>query len=68
MVSSLSVNEPLFVRLLGGAVITKPPTNQTVQEGQGVEFPCEGQASPKNVSIKWFKDGRPLETMADLVS
>lgn len=49
-------------------MITKRPSNRTVQEGQGAEFACEGQASPRNVSVRWFKDGKDIKTMADLVS
>ena len=51
----------------GGAVITRRPSNRTVQEGQGAEFACEGRASPKNVSVKWFKDGVAVHANADLV-
>lgn len=51
----------------GGAVITKRPTNQTVQEGQGVEMVCEGQANPRNVSVRWYKDGKDIKTLAELV-
>ena len=58
-----------FIRvLLGGAVITAHPRNQTVQAGQGVEFACAGQANPRNVSIHWYKDGKPVGSFPGLDS
>ena len=49
-------------------MITKRPTNTTVQEGQGAEMKCEGQANPKNVTVRWYKDGIAVKSITELVS
>ena len=46
--------------------MTRRPKNMTIQQGQGAEFECEGEANPGNVSIKWYKDGVPIKSIADL--
>ena len=38
----------------------------TVLEGQGMEFQCHGEANPKNVSVRWYKDGKRIKAIADL--
>lgn len=49
--------------ILGAAVITDPPKNQTAAEGHGVSFECKGEANPGNISVAWFKDGLPIQSV-----
>ena len=51
---------------LGAAVIVRPPENQTVLENSEVRIPCEGQAEPANLTVRWYKDGIPYNKMANL--
>ena len=37
----------------------RPPENQTKLENAEVCIPCEGQAEPANLTVKWYKDGIP---------
>lgn len=38
-----------------------PPTNQTKLEGEKVEFTCEAKALPGNVTVRWFREGAPVQ-------
>ncbi|XP_059095272.1 protein turtle-like isoform X4 [Tigriopus californicus] len=49
--------------MAGAAVITDPPKNQTAAEGHGVSFECKGEANPGNISVAWFKDGIPIQSV-----
>ncbi|KAK3923149.1 Protein turtle [Frankliniella fusca] len=49
------------VIIAGGAVIMVPPTNQTKLEGEKVEFTCEAKALPGNVTVRWFREGAPVQ-------
>ncbi|XP_034256877.1 protein turtle-like isoform X1 [Thrips palmi] len=49
------------VIIAGGAVIMVPPTNQTKLEGERVEFTCEAKAMPGNVTVRWFREGAPVQ-------
>ena len=56
----------LFFSLTGAAVIVRPPENQTVLENAEVRIPCEGQAEPANLTVRWYKDGIPVHKMGTL--
>ena len=47
-------------------MIIRPPENQTVLENAEVRIPCEGQAEPANLTVKWYKDGIPVHKMGTL--
>ena len=55
-----------FFSLTGAAVIVRPPENQTVLENAEVRIPCEGQAEPANLTVRWYKDGIPVHKMGTL--
>ena len=55
-----------FSQFPGAAVIIRPPENQTVLENAEVRIPCEGQAEPANLTVKWYKDGIPVHKMGTL--
>ena len=44
----------------GGAVITNPPLNQNKTEGDIVNFVCEGEGTPGNLSVSWYRDASPI--------
>lgn len=50
----------------GGAVIVTSPTNQTRQEASQAVFACEGRAMPANFSLRWLRDGVPVERHSGL--
>ncbi|CAL4082334.1 unnamed protein product [Meganyctiphanes norvegica] len=52
------------VVIAGGAVIVTPPHNQTKQEGEKVEFPCEAKALPGNVTVQWKREGVEIDKLA----
>ncbi|XP_054264102.1 protein turtle isoform X2 [Macrosteles quadrilineatus] len=54
------------VIIAGGAVIMVPPTNQTRQEGEKVQFSCEAKALPGNVTVRWTRDGTAVKEIAAL--
>ena len=56
----------LLFELTGAAVIIHPPENQTVLENAEVRIPCEGQAEPANLTVRWYKDGIPVHKMGTL--
>lgn len=43
-----------------------PPTNQTKQEGEKVQFSCEAKALPGNVTVRWTREGSPVKEIAAL--
>lgn len=43
-----------------------PPTNQTRNEGEKLEFPCGAKALPGNVTVEWLKDNQPVREVASL--
>ncbi len=47
-------------------MILRPPQNQTVLENSEVRLTCEGQAEPKNLTYKWYKDGLPVSKSGSL--
>jgi len=47
-------------------LITEPPRNLTVNNGQPVYFRCKGTASPDNVTYTWSKDGVDVTTIRKL--
>ena len=47
-------------------MIIHPPENQTILENAEVRIPCEGQAEPANLTVKWYKDGIPVHKMGTL--
>ena len=51
---------------VGGAVILRPPQNQTVLENSEARLTCEGKAEPKNLTYKWYKDGLPVSKVGSL--
>lgn len=50
----------------GGAVIMVPPTNQTKQEGEKVQFSCEAKALPGNVTVRWTRDNVAVKEISAL--
>ena len=62
---TLEKNLRIYI-FLGAAVIVRPPENQTVLENSEVRIPCEGQAEPANLTVRWYKDGIPYNKMANL--
>ncbi|XP_024943849.1 protein turtle [Cephus cinctus] len=54
------------VIVAGGAVIMVPPTNQTKLEGEKVQFSCEAKALPGNVTVRWFREGAPINEVSAL--
>lgn len=47
-------------------MIVRPPENQTVLENAEVKIPCEGEAEPANLTVRWYKDGIPVHKMGTL--
>ncbi|XP_066598147.1 protein turtle isoform X2 [Prorops nasuta] len=54
------------VVIAGGAVIINPPTNQTKLEGEKAQFSCEAKALPGNVTVRWFREQRPVSEVSAL--
>ena len=50
----------------GGAVITNPPLNQNKTEGDMVSFVCEGEGTPGNLSVVWFRDNVPITSVGSM--
>ncbi|KAK3862557.1 hypothetical protein Pcinc_031593 [Petrolisthes cinctipes] len=62
------VHHEAKVVIAGGAVIVTPPQNQTLLEGEKVEFPCEAKALPGNVTVMWKREGVAIEKLSWLDS
>ncbi|XP_063848407.1 protein turtle-like isoform X2 [Scylla paramamosain] len=62
------VHHDAKVVIAGGAVIVKPPQNQTLQEGEKAEFPCEAKALPGNVTVNWKREGVSIDKLSWLDS
>ncbi|XP_050688156.1 protein turtle-like isoform X4 [Eriocheir sinensis] len=62
------VHHDAKVVIAGGAVIVKPPQNQTLLEGEKVEFPCEAKALPGNVTVNWKREGVSIDKLSWLDS
>nr|WKY18272.1 turtle-like protein IGSF9 [Penaeus vannamei] len=58
------VHHEAKVVIAGGAVIVTPPQNQTRQEGEKVEFPCEAKALPGNVTVIWKREGVAIDKLS----
>jgi len=54
------------VVIAGGAVITNPPLNQNKTEGDMVNFSCEGEGTPGNLSISWYRDNTPIHSVTSM--
>ena len=50
----------------GGAVITNPPLNQNKTEGDMVSFVCEGEGTPGNLSVSWYRDNLPITSVGSM--
>ena len=50
----------------GGAVITNPPLNQNKTEGDMVSFICEGEGTPGNLSVAWYRDNVPITSVGSM--
>ena len=50
----------------GGAVITNPPLNQNKTEGDMVSFVCEGEGTPGNLSVAWYRDNIPISSVGSM--
>ncbi|XP_017760101.1 PREDICTED: protein turtle-like isoform X1 [Eufriesea mexicana] len=61
-----TISHTARVIIAGGAVITVPPTNQTKQEGEKVQFFCEAKALPDNLTVRWFREGAPVTEVSAL--
>ncbi|XP_047119273.1 protein borderless [Schistocerca piceifrons] len=48
----------------GGTLLTIPPINQTVMEGEPAHFPCVTKES--NSTVTWLRDGVPLTDLRGL--
>ena len=51
---------------LGGAIIPKPPLNQTKTEGDVVSMACEGEGTPGNLSIAWYRGDKRIHSVDGL--
>ena len=60
---SVSILELIFP---GGAVITNPPLNQNKTEGDMVSFICEGEGTPGNLSVAWYRDNVPITSVGSM--
>lgn len=49
-------------------MIVTPPQNQTLLEGEKVEFPCEAKALPGNVTVMWKREGVAIDKLSWLDS
>ncbi|XP_064078244.1 protein turtle-like isoform X11 [Macrobrachium nipponense] len=58
------VHHEAKVVIAGGAVIITPPHNQTKQEGEKAEFPCEAKALPGNVTVTWKREGVAINKLS----
>ena len=47
-------------------MIVRPPENQTVLENAEVRIPCEGQAEPANLTVRWYKEAIPVHKVGTL--
>ena len=56
----------IFFLILGGAVITNPPLNQNKTEGDIVSFVCEGEGTPGNLSVSWYRDNTPIMSVSSM--
>ncbi|KAG1679580.1 Protein turtle [Nymphon striatum] len=52
------------VIVAGGAVITIPPHNITLLEGNQAEFICESKALPSNVTHRWYRNDIPISDLS----
>lgn len=59
-------NGTWFYLSVEGSLIKIPPVNQTIMEGQTAFFHCV-MKSPDVSTIRWYKDGKPLGELHDLV-
>jgi len=60
------IHQTVRVVIAGGAVITNPPLNQNKTEGDMVNFSCEGEGTPGNLSISWYRDNTPIHSVTSM--
>lgn len=60
------IHHTVRVVIAGGAVITNPPLNQNKTEGDMVSFVCEGEGTPGNLSVAWYRDNRPITSVGSM--
>lgn len=44
-----------------------PPKNTTAEEGAKVKLECQAEASPSNITYRWFKDGEDVQARLRLI-
>ena len=47
-------------------MITNPPLNQNKTEGDIVSFVCEGEGTPGNLSVSWYRDNTPILSVSSM--
>ena len=47
-------------------MITNPPLNQNKTEGDIVSFVCEGEGTPGNLSVAWYRDNTPIISVSSM--
>ena len=47
-------------------MITNPPLNQNKTEGDIVSFVCEGEGTPGNLSVAWYRDNTPIMRVSSM--
>ena len=62
----MSITMILKIIFPGGAVITNPPLNQNKTEGDMVSFVCEGEGTPGNLSVAWYRDNLPITSVGSM--
>ena len=62
----MSITMILKIIFPGGAVITNPPLNQNKTEGDMVSFVCEGEGTPGNLSVAWYRDNIPISSVGSM--
>lgn len=50
--------------VLGGALLTIPPINQTILEGEEARFNCNKKE--KETLVTWYKDDIPINNISDI--
>ena len=66
LITLISISILKIIILPGGAVITNPPLNQNKTEGDMVSFICEGEGTPGNLSVAWYRDNVPITSVGSM--
>ncbi|KAK3588825.1 hypothetical protein CHS0354_028474 [Potamilus streckersoni] len=52
----------------GQAYIIQPPVNRTAVLGQRIQFTCLAEGYPNNITYRWYKDNRNVNTLPGYLS